>query len=164
MQIVQRLDEYVIEHSKNVSNRKLNVCTGTRFKKLTIQQFAFDMLIKCIESGEKHYPELCKRFNSIKTKNGYSVNLDTSYLNLAISSHPDFFKIDLDKNVTITKYPITDAGEEMRKLRGRKMKDELEKLDKKKKREGKEEVKAIGTFDSVDRKVKIDNEKGYTNK
>ena len=56
--------EYIIEHSKSIKHRKINPITGTRFKKITIQQFAFDTLIKCIESGDTYYPQLCKRFNT----------------------------------------------------------------------------------------------------
>lgn len=165
MKIVQQGDEYIIEHSKNVSHRDLNTCTGTRFKKLTIQQYAFDTLLKCLQTGENYYPDLCKRFNSIKKKNGNSVNLDTSYLNLAISSHPDFFRIDLEKRVWVKRYPVTDDEEIKRKLRGRKMKEEAQKQEEKlKKRRGREETKAIGTFDTLDHKEKIDNEKEYVNK
>jgi len=165
MKIVQQDKECIIEHSKNVSNRELNIYTGTRFKKLTIQQYAFDTLIKCIEDGENYYPDLCKRFNSIRRKNGDSVNLDTSYLNLVISSHPDFFWMDLQKKVWIKKYPVTDNGEVERKLRGIKMKEEAKKKEEElKKRRGIEEAKAIGVFDTLDHKEKIVTDKEYINK
>ena len=165
MKIVQLDEEYIIEHSKNVSDRELNACTGTRFKKLTIQQFAFDTLVKYIETGENQYTDLCKRFNSIKRKNGNSVNLDTSYLNLVIASHPDFFRMDLQKKVWIKKYPVTDNKEMERKLRGNKMKEDAKKLEEKlKKRRGKEETKAIGIFDTLDHKEKIQTDKEYVNK
>ena len=163
MKIVRHSSGYRVFHNKNVKNRKINSATGTRFKKFTVQQYAFETLIKCIETGQTYYPDLCKRFNNITVENGSNVNLDTSYLNLAISSHPDFFKIDLDKKVSIKKYPKTDSSEEQRKIRGQKVKDEL-KAENVKARIDREETKAIGTFDTLDKKRKIKNEKGMKTK
>jgi len=172
VKIVRVGDEYLIQHKKNVAHRDYFVETGTRFKKFTVQQQALELLIELVVNVTNDYCKLCSLFNGIKVKNGYSVNLDTSYLNLIISSHPEFFKLSLDKKVIIKQYPVGNGSENLRILRGKKMKEQLEiqeqklvteKKIKKRKRE-RETIKAIGNFRSIEDNKNINNTKEYLTK
>jgi hypothetical protein len=164
MKMIRTNDGYTCVHKKSVVDREINEETGTRFKKFTVQQHAFEELMKLLKAGIIQYKELCRRFNNIKISNGSSVNLDSSYLSLTLSSHPDFFKIDLDYNIHVIKYPVASCDEDLRKARSKMMKDDLKK--RAKKRLEREEVKAIVSTDTITEKKqrRIDNTKDYEKK
>lgn len=159
MVMIQRNSKYYVLHTNNVYFRPINPQTGTRFKKYTVQQLAFDKLVECLDNKICCYKKLLKIFNGLNKKKGCKENLNSNYLHLILASHPDFFEIDLDKNIHIIKYPHQNDDEKLRRLRSIKMKEKIIKEDKKLKNK-KETVKAIGNFSTIDGKHKIDNNKG----
>jgi len=133
------------------SHRIINPTTGTRFKNLTAQQRAMNIFVQLVDIYNiDDYKLLCKIFNKIKIINGFRLNLDSSYVNLILSKHPEYYMID--KGRIITKQAVVNDGSDfknmerrkimMEKITGNKQIEELETPEEKTAKE--EAVKALG--------------------
>ncbi len=94
---------------KKVIEKEFNVETGSRFKKGTAKQLAFEVIVAGVKEG-KNYGEIKQDLIKIRKENGYRYDLDSAYLNYVVSSHPEYFEVYVDGTIKLIKEPVIDVN------------------------------------------------------
>lgn len=76
--------------------------TGTKFEKGSARQLAFSVVYNCVKKGQP-VKEIRKEMVMVRKENGYKYNLDASYVNYVLATHPEYFKVYADGSVELLK-------------------------------------------------------------
>jgi len=85
-------------------DKPINPKTGTRYRPNTSQQIAFDIVYVAAALGKRR-SEIRRRLAAYRKENGKPRNLNSTYFNMVVASHPEFFDCFDDGSVVIKRAP-----------------------------------------------------------
>ena len=74
--------------------------TGTRFRQGSSRQLAFEIIYENVRMG-KNVREIKEALNLTRKEHGYKFDLDKSYFNFIIITHPEYFRVYTDGQVDL---------------------------------------------------------------